>query len=620
MSKVVYPRPYNMSTLIRSSAQAVTASLHIYSALQTERDIARLESTLEAHGYSFRRDRLYVILYEMRASDGDDAFSDIPHVENYLAALEIFHAMIIEKKSWVHLKAEMQAGKTEVYTTLVRMFLQYSTKLGGFKITDMILTTGMNETSWKEQMEDRLPNQMKENIQHRAGLTKIRETLQKTVVADSIQNKLIGLDESHIAASQGNKPNKELYSFLLKHVKAEDWATNNVYVLTISATDPAKIIKAIGNQHAKVVRLRTNENYQSVAKLQAAGRIRQARPLNEEGNVNELFTLIKATYTAPRYHIIRPTTEDYDAVVELFRAHENIAIEEYNSETCKSIDKSEKDINKMLEKKPRKHTFIFIKGMFYAAKTMTDKYIGVLYDRPSNKKDDTPLQSLLGRACGYGKSKDTIIFTNMQAVANYLALWRDVDSRETDQVLDAAMSGVACVSKGAKSQLKVAKRHATPHAITPKEWEHGSELFDLDSLTPEEFIESDTFSEYMSEVLGPYWTRCETDEAVGLEAVKTKARRGIAKMERDSDGFYKCGLDGKKGSKKRSTDELEQYAEKINGDESKALASWGGGDWRNKTDSNIQFKYGYSDMDDSSTLHILVKWAYKKAATAATTP
>jgi hypothetical protein len=597
-----------MSTLVRSSSQAVAASLQSYSALQTERDIARLEATLGAHGYTFRRDRLYVIPHEMRGKhEGNHEFSEIPHVENYLAALEIFHAMILEKKSWVHLKAEMQAGKTEVYTTVIRMFLQYTVKLGGFTISDMILTTGMNETSWKEQMEKRLPNGMIENIQHRAGLPKIKAALQETVVAGSIRNKFIGLDESHIAASQGNKPNKELYSFLLKHVNAEDWATNHVYVLTISATDPAKIIKAIGNQHAKVVRLRTNENYQSVAKLQAAGRIRQACSLNEEGSVNELFMLIKETYTASKYHIIRPTTEDYDAVVELFQAlkeTENIDIIEYNSETCKGIDKSEKDINKTLAKKPRKHTFIFIKGMFYAAKTMNDKYIGVLYDRPSNKKDDTPLQSLLGRACGYGKSKDTIIFTNMQAVANYLALWRDVEAHETNQVINAAMNGATCVrKKGAnKSRIKVAKQHATPHAITPKEWEADCQLYDLAGGTPLEFIDSDEFREYICEAFGPYWIRCGISEEDGVSDIRAKARRGITKMT-EENGFITCGLEGKKGSKIRSLDDLEKYSIKFKAD---PLASWGGGNWRNKTDYNIQFKYGYEDTNDKSTLHIRI--------------
>lgn len=164
--------------------------------------------------------------------------------------------------------------------------------------------------------------------------------------------------------------------------------------------------------------------------------------------------------------------------------------------------------------------------------------------------------------------------------------------------------------------------HRVP-ASAPKEWEHNSWLFNLEGQTPEEFIESEAFRKYMCKELGPYWTRCGKSEAVGLEDVKTKARRGVAKivanMKRTNDGFYKCSLNGE-DTEKRSTEELRKYSDKINGDESKALASWGGGNWRNKTDYNIQFKYGYEDTNDKSTLHILVKWAYKAAtATAAAT-
>jgi hypothetical protein len=94
---------------------------------------------------------------------------------------------------------------------------------------------------------------------------------------------------------------------------------------------------------------------------------------------------------------------------------------------------SMKDVNDLLDVAPEQHTFIILKNMFYAAKTMVDNYVGVLYDRPGNK-DDTNLQSLLGRACGYNKSQHTVIITSKQTVTNYLACWRDMCARRNFQI------------------------------------------------------------------------------------------------------------------------------------------------------------------------------------------
>ena len=85
------------------------------------------------------------------------------------------------------------------------------------------------------------------------------------------------------------------------------------------------------------------------------------------------------------------------------------------------------DINEIISVAPEQHTFIVIRNMFYAAKTLNDAHIGVLWDRMGGK-DDTNLQSLLGRACGYGKSKRTIVYTCRSTVDNHLAFWRELCS------------------------------------------------------------------------------------------------------------------------------------------------------------------------------------------------
>jgi hypothetical protein len=127
------------------------------------------------------------------------------------------------------------------------------------------------------------------------------------------------------------------------------------------------------------------------------------------------------------------------------------------------------DINERLAEAPAVHTFFLLKEMFRAAKTMDDTHVGVLYDRVGGK-DDTNLQSLLGRACGYGKSMRTVIYTSRQTVTNYLNFWQEVINGQgappTDipiEKLDKKMAGVRIgAAAGGGHALHTTHLHAAP--------------------------------------------------------------------------------------------------------------------------------------------------------------
>jgi hypothetical protein len=127
------------------------------------------------------------------------------------------------------------------------------------------------------------------------------------------------------------------------------------------------------------------------------------------------------------------------------------------------------DINDLLKEAPTQHTFIILKNMFYASKTMHDEHVGVMWDRVGGK-DDTNLQSLLGRACGYKKSSTTVVYTSSQTVTNYLKFWREVIGGGAVPVgvdaarLDKKMPGqrVKAAAGGGAPVLQVVPTHATP--------------------------------------------------------------------------------------------------------------------------------------------------------------
>ena len=95
-----------------------------------------------------------------------------------LAAYECFQWLFsaTEKRVWVHLAAEMQAGKTGVVTALVRLLLSNVGKLG-IRPNGIFVLTGMGDNSWRKQTRDRLPKDIRPNVQHNKGLHKVAAQL-----------------------------------------------------------------------------------------------------------------------------------------------------------------------------------------------------------------------------------------------------------------------------------------------------------------------------------------------------------------------------------------------------------------------------------------------------------
>jgi len=128
--------------------------------------------------------------------------SEDPHEPQILAAMQCFLYFFVAQtqRAWVHLAAEMQAGKTGVVTALIRLMLANARLL---RITPdrMFIITGMSDNAWLKQTRERLPLGVRTGVQHSGGLSKIIATLHSLANGDILSNVLIVLDESHIASS-----------------------------------------------------------------------------------------------------------------------------------------------------------------------------------------------------------------------------------------------------------------------------------------------------------------------------------------------------------------------------------------------------------------------------------
>lgn len=366
-----------------------------------------------------------------------------PHVPQYLAALQIFIAFFLKGKTWIHLGAEMQAGKTGVVNALTRLIHSNIGKLNIWP-QHIFTITGMSDNAWKKQTKERMMPNLRTNVEHNPNLTRIAGEIRKLHGrTGELKNILIVHDESHIAPLAKNRPISIVVNTVKELCPVKDWAKNNIRFLTISATDPARVleISESDRRDCEVVRLQTTSVYQSVEKLKHAGRVVYIEDdVNSEWGLEKIREMIDGRFEQrPMYHILRPKAKNLDecikrlretfpgAFVQLYDAETKATKKKRDDQTTSSVDMD--DINNVLREKPEKTTFIILKNMFYAAKTLDDTHVGIMYDRIGGK-DDTNLQSLLGRACGYGKSERTVVFTSKQTVENYLAFWKELCSEK----------------------------------------------------------------------------------------------------------------------------------------------------------------------------------------------
>ena len=408
---------------------------------------------------------------------------EAPYPAQYLAALYVFHHLFasLAKKSWVHIAASMQAGKTGVVTAVIRlMMIGANFRAIGIQPRNVFIITGMNDDAWKKQSKVRVPLAFRDNVQHSKGLVKIQTALRMKAARNDgvLRDVLIFQDESHIACGVKNQPSRLVYDTLCELCPADKWVENNIRFVTISATDPSATIGIAERADSAIVKLTTTEGYQSPESLLASGRLHETFSLHDEPAVRKLLEFVDTTFDHKAlWHIVRPKFGKAKEVVEILQRLGRQAVP-WDSDNKKrasagSDDDSSvsmKDINDKLGSAPAVETFIVIKNMFYAAKTLDDTHVGVLFDRLGHK-DDTNLQSLIGRSCGYGKSMTTHVFGSITTVRNFIEVWSKVAPTETvfnkvaPSALKRKMPGVtvgATAGGGGGSALSVTASRRLP--------------------------------------------------------------------------------------------------------------------------------------------------------------
>ena len=313
-----------------------------------------------------------------------------------------------------------QTGKTGCMTSLIQHYCLSEL----IPIDNIYIITGLSDAEWKKDTKNRMPDSINSRVFHRANLSKtfFRDIREK-------QNSLIIMDEIQIACEENQTIHKtfkdcgfyDLY-FLLE---------NDIKLIQFSATPDGNMNDILDwKHHSAKVKLEPGEAHYGPKEAVEQNRVKQFKDLTNIDNVEELKKDIETNFKTHRYNLIRVPNkrENKDGTNNQSKVISNIKkVFGENYEYNKNYLKTKKgDINNILKKKPEKHTFIFYCEILRCAKTQYKKYIGISYERyVSNPNDSSIIQGSFGRLTGYDDNSDSICYTNIPSLENYIKLWND---------------------------------------------------------------------------------------------------------------------------------------------------------------------------------------------------
>lgn len=309
--------------------------------------------------------------------------------------------------------APVQWGKTGVMVYVAEQMVAQN-MISGF--SNAFIITGMSDNEWKTQTQERVPDEMKQNVLHRCDIWK--ESSRFVGIRDA----LIIIDECHF----GSKSNMTISDFFGKVGLADinELRGRNIRILQSSATPDAVFVDSQcwpASLHVPVVAT-IPPSYVGFDSLYRSSQVREI-PKDPEEIVSTVLGAIE-DFDKPRYHLVRVLGRRRDMVkrkqrellVKIARKR-GYSVVFHDS----NIKKKERITDEMLSNPPKVHTIVIVKGLWRAAKTIPHGHLGVVYCGGS-RLTSVEAQGLAGRMCGHNKKHDIVLFVNEEAITQYQEL------------------------------------------------------------------------------------------------------------------------------------------------------------------------------------------------------
>jgi len=403
----------------------------------------------------------------------DDERSKEPYPNQLLAAYRIFYEFYCNPDPCVMilLAALFQGGKTGVLQALTRVVMTNADKL--CNRWGISVLTAMNDSSWLKQTIDRLLTELNDQIYHLPTIRKLQNNILSMVENESHAKNILIIDDESRVGSKNTHTKGDLLTVIKSTSPYNTWKQRGIRYLFVDATDPACALNIATMKRqglATSIRLELPPSYLSIEKLKAQNRLHKAIDLRILTNVQKFKEELDDMYNNEGlWHIIRMPPwrgggyeKAKNNIHDVFGS--GFKIEEWNSEVKGDIDyddedyeydEEREDINTKLQNQPEIPTIILIKNMFYAGKTLNDKYTGALYDRYS-ERDDVTGQSFAGRASGHGRSNNTHVWTNLDGIDRLLGVWKNIIQMD-DELADPTIPVANLVMNRRMAHIEVAR-------------------------------------------------------------------------------------------------------------------------------------------------------------------
>lgn len=389
------------------------------------------------------------------------------------SAQEIVDIVSTNNSACMVLLAQMQSGKTGTYLkAAIECILRK-------KVENVIIVSGSRDTSLRAQtksdLEKAIIEQSTEIVNGKSMInTEIKQTIGKSIriywSQDLKQGKgpeeipdktLIIHDESHSAQSKNNKPYEDFYKYheiekaLYGDLSQID--ERHIYLLSVSATPFSELIadeyvkqdilpdgqvevsenKFLTNK--SFIYMEPEKGYIGVGDLieRCIKFTSKKISLDDSTHIRNVLKQNKQKYNKS-YCIIRTNgaQKDQPLMMDIARSNDY----EYISVFATKIGESASESLEFLKKKPQKETVVHICGKARMGQVLDKTHIGMVYEQSENPNTDTILQGLLGRMCGYYKSKDIDIYISKfkkDEIETYVEAWNNTNFEKLTEIKKA---------------------------------------------------------------------------------------------------------------------------------------------------------------------------------------
>ena len=329
------------------------------------------------------------------------------HTNQILAADSILNEF--QTKHYVQLQAQMQSGKTGCGLYTAFQMLQNKT------VQNCFIISGMSDTSIKSQWQNEIrtlgESYLKMFPDTKPYLSKIfkkiptnvyfNRTLEHITDISTISNSLIIIDEIHYGSTANGSLHRFLYKFgfqnILQGQECPILSESNIHILSITATR-ANEDSIYNNENDEEVKkhwgrvyMEPGPSYKSIMDYYTEGLVHSNNKL-EVTNEHKLLEILQKYQSQPKYFIIRAIGKQRDYLVEFLIQH-NIKKIHFDADTYSQIP--------FYNIEPTEFTVVIIRGKLRLGNQLNKTYICGVFESSDKMNNDTLLQALPGRVCGY---------------------------------------------------------------------------------------------------------------------------------------------------------------------------------------------------------------------------